>query len=363
MKNSQKTVVVGMSGGVDSSVAALLLKQAGYNVIGLFMKNWDETNPDGTCTAAEDYKDVVRVCEKIDIPYYSIEFIKEYQEKVFTSFLAELKLGRTPNPDVLCNKEIKFDVFYQKAMELGADFLATGHYCQLGQDEHGIHLLKGKDPGKDQSYFLYAVERSCFPKVLFPIGHLAKTEVRRLAREFDIPTKEKKDSTGICFIGERNFRKFLSGFIQYSQGDIVNLKGEVIGTHCGTAFYTIGQRKGLGLGGQGDPWFVLDKDVANNRLIVERGTNHPGLFASRLIASDLIWDGIDLNKNLPYACKAKIRYRQPDQECVIEKFESGRVTVFFPQAQRAITPGQSIVFYLNDTCLGGGFIEGVCKNA
>lgn len=363
MNNSEKTVVVGMSGGVDSSVAALLLKQAGYKVIGLFMKNWDETNPDGSCTAAEDYQDVIRVCEKLDIPYYSIEFIKEYQEKVFASFLAELKLGRTPNPDVLCNKEIKFDVFYQKAMELGADFLATGHYCQLTHDEKGSHLTKGNDPNKDQSYFLYAVDRSCFAKVLFPIGHLPKTEVRRLAREFDIPTKEKKDSTGICFIGERNFRKFLADFIQYRQGDIVNLKGEVVGRHCGTAFFTIGQRKGLGLGGQGDPWFVLDKDTENNKLIVERGTDHPGLFSSKLVATDLIWDGIDLQNNLPYSCKAKIRYRQPDQDCVIEKFEDGKVTVSFFVAQRAVTPGQSIVFYQGTTCLGGGFIENVCKDA
>lgn len=363
MSAEQKTVVIGMSGGVDSSVAALLLKQAGYKVIGLFMKNWDETNPDGSCTATQDYQDVVKVCEKIDIPYYSIEFIKEYQERVFASFLEELKKGRTPNPDVLCNKEIKFDVFFQKAIELGADYLATGHYCQVAQDASGFHLAKGVDPNKDQSYFLYAVDRSCFSKVLFPIGHLPKPEVRRIAREFDIPTKEKKDSTGICFIGERNFRKFLSEFIQYREGDIVNLKGEKIGQHFGTAFYTIGQRKGLGLGGQGEPWFVLDKDVTNNRLVVERGTTHPGLFASELVANELIWDGPELSKNLPYHCKAKIRYRQPDQECIITKYEGGKVFVHFPTPQRAITPGQSIVFYKDEICLGGAFIDEVCKKS
>jgi len=357
MTNLQKTVVVGMSGGVDSSVAALLLKQEGYKVIGLFMKNWDETNPDGTCTAANDYQDVVHVCEKLDIPYYSIEFIKEYQEKVFSSFLSELKKGRTPNPDILCNKEIKFDVFYQKAMELGADFLATGHYCQLAHEEKGAHLRKGVDSNKDQSYFLYAVDRNIFQKVLFPIGHLPKSEVRRLAHEYDIPTKEKKDSTGICFIGERNFRKFLSEFIQYSEGDIVNLKGEVLGRHCGTAFFTIGQRKGLGLGGQGDPWFVLEKDIENNRIIVERGIDHPNLFAKKLVATDLIWDGVNLAENIPYSCRAKIRYRQPDQECLIEKIENGMVHVSFSVSQRAITAGQSIVFYQNDLCLGGAYIE------
>jgi len=346
-------VVIGMSGGVDSSVSALLLKQQGYEVIGLYMKNWEELDASGTCSSQKDFEDVAKVCEQIDIPYYTVNFVKEYREHVFEHFLRELKAGNTPNPDILCNREIKFKALLDKAIALGADFLATGHYARV--DDHH-RLLKGLDPAKDQSYFLYSLKESTLAKVLFPIGHLEKKEVRAIASRHHLATSEKKDSTGICFIGERDFRHFISHYIPYQPGNFENREGKVIGQHVGVAFYTIGQRKGLAIGGPGDAWFVVGKDVARNVVIIEQGTDHPALYAPRLLATQIHW----MNHpppSLPFACHAKIRYRQADQACRIVSIEGDRVLVEFDQPQRAITPHQSIVFYVGDHCLGGAMIE------
>ncbi|HXF29033.1 MAG TPA: tRNA 2-thiouridine(34) synthase MnmA, partial [Chlamydiales bacterium] len=276
------TVVVGMSGGVDSSVTAALLKEAGYNVIGLFMKNWEEKDAAGICTQQADFEDVARVASQLQIPYYTVNFAKEYREQVFDEFLRELKKGRTPNPDILCNREIKFKHLLQEARRLGATHLATGHYAQIGQQD-GLHtLMKSLDPGKDQSYFLYTMTQEVLSQVLFPVGHLPKSEVRKLAKKWNLATAEKKDSTGICFIGERNFRPFLNQFLPYQKGNFETLTGKIVGEHHGIAFYTIGQRKGLGLGGEGEAWFVVGKDVARNVVFVERGVNHPALFSNTL---------------------------------------------------------------------------------
>ena len=345
------TVAVGMSGGVDSSVSALLLKKQGYNVIGLFMKNWEEKEK-GVCRSAKDAEDAANVCAKLEIPFYSVNFVQEYMDEVFSHFLEEIKLGFTPNPDILCNREIKFKVFLQKALDLGADFLATGHYAQINPQ---FALLKGKDPSKDQSYFLYTLKQSILQKVLFPIGHLNKVEVRRLAKEANLATAEKKDSTGICFIGKRDFREFLSHYIAYQKGPMETPEGKVVGEHMGIAFYTIGQRKGLSIGGPGDAWFVAGKDASRNVLIVTQGEDHPSLYASKLTATNPTW--VQEMPSFPLICKAKIRYRQEDAACLIEKLEEGRLTVSFPKPQRAITPRQSIVFYLGDVCLGGALIE------
>ena len=346
------TVIVGMSGGVDSSVVALLLKQQGYRVIGLFMKNWDEKNERGVCPAALEYEDVARVCDKLDIPYYSINFVKEYWENVFAVSLKEFQAGYTPNPDILCNREIKFKVFFDKAMELGGDFLATGHYCQTQNNQ----LLKGLDPEKDQSYFLYTIKENILKKVLFPIGHLQKKEVREIARKYDLPTSDKKDSTGICFIGERNFKEFLKQFLKPNPGHFEDLKGKILGSHEGIAYYTIGQRKGLGIGGAGEAWFVVNKDYKRNVVILAQGNDHPSLYQQSLIATDLTWVS-DKILQLPLNCKAKVRYRQEDQACTIHKTEEGKLFVSFALPQRAITPRQSIVFYDNEVCLGGGMIQ------
>ena len=347
----QKTVVVGMSGGVDSSVSALLLKQQGYRVIGLFMKNWDETDPvTGACTSAEDFSDVEQVCTQLDIPYYGINFVQEYRDLVFTEFLQEIRLGFTPNPDILCNKWIKFDVFLQKAKEVGADYIATGHYCQTD----GMHLIKGKDPLKDQSYFLHAISGHTLEKVLFPIGGMEKTEVRRLAQEHQLPVFNKKDSTGICFIGERNFTKFLSQYIPMESGEFRTLDETVVGKHCGACFYTLGQRRHLGLGGPGPRWFVIAKDITRNIVYVERG-EHPALFSSTLSADRITWIA-GTPPVFPLQCKAKIRYRQADQACTVTMGEGGLIHVGFDVPQRAITPGQAVVFYQDDVCLGGGVI-------
>ena len=343
-----KKVVVGMSGGVDSSVSALLLKEQGYEVIGLFMKNWEEK--DGSCTSSQDYEDVIRVCDTLDIPYYTINFVQEYWDTVFSHFLEELKLGYTPNPDILCNREIKFKVFFQKAMELGADYLATGHYAQTTDGQ----LLRSIDTEKDQTYFIYTLKKEILEKVLFPVGHLHKNQVRELAAKAGLSTAEKKDSTGICFIGERNFRPFLSQYIPYQEGNFETLSGKIVGKHQGTAFYTIGQRKGLKIGGPGEAWFVVGKDISRNVVVVEQGEDHPALYRSSLTASDLSWIG-EVPK-VPLRCSAKIRYRQPDQECLIEKIENGIAHVSFTTPQRAVTPRQAIVFYQGDTCFGGGLI-------
>jgi tRNA-specific 2-thiouridylase len=359
---SDTLVVVGMSGGVDSSVCAALLKEEGYNVVGLFMKNWEEFDEHGVCQASKEFKDVEKVCEKIGIPYYSVDFIKEYRDQVFSQFVEEYKLGFTPNPDVLCNREIKFKVFFEKARELGADFLATGHYCQTEIKDGEYRLLKGNDPKKDQSYFLYTIKKETLAHVLFPIGHLPKSKVRELAHKYDLATKDKKDSTGICFIGERNFKNFLSNYITFEDGNFETLTGEIVGRHTGATYYTIGQRKGLGLGGAGEPWFVVGKDIKRNVVIVERGEFHPSLYADSLYATDLSFVSGDFKFDLPLKCKAKIRYRQQDQDCLITKIEDDFIEVHFDKPQRAITPRQSIVFYLDDICLGGAMIKSTGPN-
>lgn len=347
-----KTVIVGMSGGVDSSVSALLLKQQGYRVIGLFMKNWEETDANGACQSSKEYEDVVRVCEQLQIPYYSVNFVEEYRQSVFEQFIKDFKAGLTPNPDILCNREIKFKVFLQKAFEMGADFLATGHYCRT-QDGR---LFKGLDPEKDQSYFLHAVPKNSLEKVLFPIGNLTKKEVRAIAREHKLATSEKKDSTGICFIGKRDFKPFLSKFVASEPGNFETLSGQIVGRHDGLAFYTLGQRKGMGLGGEGDAWYVIGKDLKRNVVLVERGADHPALYASELTAYSPSWVKHPI-PSFPYSCRAKIRYRQQDQPCTIVSLEKETLLVQFADPQRAITPGQSIVFYDGDECLGGSVIQ------
>lgn len=354
--SSQKTVVVGMSGGVDSSVTALLLKEQGYRVMGLFMKNWEEQDENGLCTSASDYEDVRRVSEQLDIPYYAVNFVNEYRQQVFTQFVEDFKKGLTPNPDILCNREIKFKVFMDKALELGADYLATGHYCQNLIVEQKNALIKGTDPQKDQTYFLYTLNHKILEKVLFPIGHLGKNEVRRIARHHNLATSEKKDSTGICFIGERHFRTFLSQYVPAQPGDFKTLSGKIVGKHQGAAYYTLGQRKGLGIGGAGEAWFVVAKDMEKRVVYVEQGSDHPALYCSELCAIDLTWVSGEA-PTLPFACNSKVRYRQSDLPCVIETIEAGKARVTFPQPQRAVTPGQSVVFYDGAVCLGGGVIQ------
>ncbi len=342
-------IVVGMSGGVDSAVSALLLKEQGHEVIGLFMKNWEEE--EGACHALEDYEDVVKVCEQLKIPYYSVSFAKEYWENVFTHFLEELKLGFTPNPDILCNREIKFKLLLDKALSLGADALATGHYCRTD----GTLLLKGSDPQKDQSYFLYTIKESILPSVLFPVGNMEKAAVREIAKKAGLANAAKKDSTGICFIGKRDFKSFLNRYLPYQKGEFRTLDGNIVGEHDGIAYYTIGQRKGLGIGGPGDAWFVVKKDVERNIVFIEQGDDHPALYTSELIATDVSWVGIP--PVAPYRCSAKVRYRQPDQVCTITQIDADHLRVTFDQPQRAVTPRQSIVFYDGDVCLGGALIR------
>lgn len=346
------TIVMGMSGGVDSSVAAYLLKKAGHNVIGLFMKNWEESEKDEHCPAAKDWQDVVSVCSHLDIPFYGVNFADDYKERVFSYFLEESRAGRTPNPDILCNREIKFDALFKKAKELGADYLATGHYAR--RSDAG-ELLRGADTNKDQSYFLHALKSDVLKKVMFPIGDLPKPEVRRIAREAGLSTSEKGDSTGICFIGERNFREFLSQFIAFEPGPILSTDGKKVGEHVGLPFYTIGQRKGMAIGGPGDAWFVCNKDIKTNILTVAQGKDHPALFLPSLNASSVTW--VSEPPKESFSCTAKIRYRQDDQACQVTILEDNSLYVHFEQPQRAVTPGQSIVFYNRDVCLGGAVIN------
>ena len=353
--NGEQTVVVGMSGGVDSSLCAFLLKEQGYRVIGLFMKNWEEDNDEGECTSAADFDDVRQVCAQISIPCYSINFVKEYRSQVFDHFLKELQSGRTPNPDILCNKEIKFHCFLKKAKELGADYLATGHYAQIHHLEGQAHLMTAKDPLKDQTYFLYTLTDAILKQVLFPIGHLEKAEVRQLARRYQLATSEKKDSTGICFIGERNFRQFLGRYIGAQPGHFETLDGQVVGQHPGAAFFTLGQRKGMGIGGPGEPWFVGGKDISRHVVYVAQGKNHPALFCDELTASSLSWV-TNAPSQFPFDCESKVRYRQISSSCQIISLENETVKVRFKEPQRAVTPGQSIVFYKDKLCLGGGVI-------
>ncbi len=343
-----------MSGGVDSSVVALIVKLQGYRTIGLFMKNWDEINPDGSCSADADYQDVIKVCENLDVPYYSVNFVEEYRTAVFEEFLDDYRNGFTPNPDVLCNREIKFKVFFEKARLLGADYLATGHYCQLDTSEGGARLKKAIDQNKDQTYFLYAVEKEVLNHVLFPIGHLPKPKVRELATKFNLATSAKKDSTGICFIGERNFKNFLSQYIQGVKGNFVSTEGKVLGQHDGTCFYTLGQRKGMGIGGPGEAWFVVAKNHASNEVILAQGDDHTALYADGLTATELNW--LIPNPPSTFRAKAKVRYRQTEQDCSVT-LEGERVKVIFDQPQRAMTPRQSVVFYVDEICVGGGIIE------
>ena len=356
-----QTVVCGMSGGVDSSVAAVLLKEQGYNVVGVFMKNWEETSDDGACTAEEDYYDVKRVCTKIGIPYYTVNYSKEYYDKVFENFLEEYKKGRTPNPDVLCNREIKFGPFLEFAKKIGADFIATGHYAKTEHKDGKTYLLKAKDLNKDQSYFLNQLSQSQLEKVLFPLCDIEKPKVREIAEKHGFINAKKKDSTGICFIGERNFRNFLKNYLPIKEGDIVSVDGRNLGKHIGLAYYTIGQRKGLNIGGRNDgngkPYFVVKKDLENNRLIVSQG-EEDCLFSSGLISYKINWIPEKPNKT-KFDCNAKFRYRQPDQAVNVEIFDDGKVKVLFKEKQRAVTPGQFVVFYDGDYCLGGGVIEEV----
>ena len=354
-----KTVVVGMSGGVDSSVAALLLKEQGYNVIGLFMNNWEEKDECGVCTGEEDFADVRRVAGAIGIPYYSINFAKEYYDRVFTYFLTEYEKGRTPNPDVLCNREIKFKEFKQFAKELGADYVATGHYCDILHDGDTHYLLKAKDQGKDQTYFLNQLSQSQLADVLFPLGKMDKSEVRAIAEKYNLATATKKDSTGICFIGERNFRKFLQNYIPNQRGEMRTYDGKVIGEHLGLMYYTIGQRKGLNIGGQkgddGGRWFVIEKDLKNNILYVAHG-GEERLYSDGLVCSNINWIPSKPNQT-EFNCTAKFRYRQPEQECKVVLDGKGGAIVEFKEKQRAITEGQFAVFYDGNKCIGGGVIE------
>ncbi|GGJ01725.1 tRNA-specific 2-thiouridylase MnmA [Alicyclobacillus cellulosilyticus] len=351
-------VVVGMSGGVDSSVAAWLLKQQGYDVVGVFMKNWDEEDPTGACTAAEDFADVARVCEQIGIPYYSVNFAREYFDRVFTHFLREYEQGRTPNPDVLCNREIKFKELLALAQSLGADYLATGHYARVAVRDGRYRLLRAVDANKDQTYFLYMLGQAPLAKAMFPIGHLTKPQVREIARAAGLATAEKKDSTGICFIGERNMRAFLQRYLPAQPGEMRSLDGRLMGRHEGLMYYTIGQRHGLRIGGQGsgEPWFVVGKDVARNILWVAQGANHPSLYSTGLIASDLHWVAGE-PPGERFVCTARFRHRQPDQPVTVTLLPGGQCRIDFAAAQRAITPGQAVVLYDGDECLGGGTIE------
>ncbi|KRE46867.1 tRNA 2-thiouridine(34) synthase MnmA [Paenibacillus sp. Soil522] len=357
-------VVVGMSGGVDSSVTALLLKQQGYDVVGIFMKNWDDTDEFGHCTAEEDSEDVRRVCEQIGIPYYTVNFERQYFDKVFTYFLDEYKRGRTPNPDVMCNREIKFGDFLKRAMELGADYLATGHYARVERTEDGLtKLLRGVDSNKDQTYFLSALNQKQLAKAMFPIGHLPKPEVRRIAEEAGLYTAKKKDSTGVCFIGERNFKTFLSGYLPAQAGDMIDIQsGEKKGRHDGLMYYTLGQRQGLGIGGSGsgEPWFVADKDLERNILYVVQGESHPSLYSESLTASGMNWI-MPVTDTGTFRCTAKFRYRQPDQGVSVTVLEDGSAHIAFDKPQKAITPGQAVVLYDGEECLGGGTIETVQK--
>lgn len=354
-------VVVGMSGGVDSSVAALILKEQGYDVIGIFMKNWDDTDENGVCTATEDYEDVIRVCNQIGIPYYAVNFEKQYWDKVFTYFLDEYKAGRTPNPDVMCNKEIKFKAFLEHAMNLGADYLATGHYARVEDRDGERKMLRGLDENKDQTYFLNQLSQDQIEKVLFPIGNLEKSRVRELAKEANLATATKKDSTGICFIGERNFKEFLGNYLPAQPGNMETMNGEVKGKHDGLMYYTIGQRQGLGIGGSGEPWFVVGKDLERNVLLVEQGFHNELLYSDSITAVNVSFVS-DKEKPKTFECTAKFRYRQPDNAVTVELQDDGTAKVLFKEPIRAVTPGQAVVFYDGEECLGGGTIDEIFKN-
>ena len=352
-------VVVGMSGGVDSSVAALLMKRAGHEVIGVFMKNWEEKDENGVCTSERDWADVRSVCEALDIPYYSVNFAKQYYERVFEHFLSEYRKGRTPNPDVLCNREIKFNVFLDFAEQLGAEKLVTGHFASIDCVNGEYRLLRAADENKDQTYFLYMLGQRALSKALFPVGNLTKAQIRQIAREAGLPVSEKKDSTGVCFIGERNFKQFLSGYLPAQPGDMVTPDGRVVGRHDGLMYYTLGQRRGLGIGGggNGQRWFVLGKDLARNRLIVSQGEDD-ALFSLSATGSELTWlaERPPAAEGEPLDCQVRLRHRQPLQDCRLT-LSGGRAHMAFATPQRAVTPGQSAVFYQGQVCLGGAIVD------
>jgi len=360
----KKKVVVGLSGGVDSSVAALLLKEQGYDVVGLFMKNWEDDDNDEYCSSKQDLIDAVSVADKLGIEIEAVNFSKEYKDRVFSNFLEEYQAGRTPNPDILCNAEIKFKAFLDHAMGLGADLIATGHYAQVRENplKPGLfQLLKAEDGSKDQSYFLYRLNQTQLSKTLFPLGHLLKRDVREIARKAGLANSEKKDSTGICFIGERPFQEFLSRYLPRQPGEMQTPEGKVVGQHEGLMYYTLGQRQGLKIGGSresnGEPWFVAAKDMQNNVLTVVQGHEHPLLLNDGLVASQLHWiSGDEPESHWVYA--AKTRYRQPDAPCEIDRLDSTAMEIRFGQKQWAITPGQSAVVYESTVCLGGGIITG-----
>ena len=355
-----KRVTVGMSGGVDSSVSALLLLEAGYEVSGLFMKNWDEDDGTEFCTAREDLEDAASVCDRLGIPLKTCNFAAEYWDRVFEVFLTEYRLGRTPNPDILCNKEIKFKAFFDYAQALGADLIATGHYARVTEDAGRYHLLKGLDASKDQSYFIYTLGQTQLSKTLFPIGGLQKVEVRAMAQKAGFDNARKRDSTGICFIGERRFKTFLQRYLPAQPGTIETDEGQVVGRHEGLMYYTLGQRRGFGVGGirgqDQEAWYVLAKDLERNVLVVGQGHDHPLGLSDTLEAGTLDWCDNE-PPEFPVQCKAKTRYRQEDQACWVESIGDERCLVRFETPQRAVTPGQSVVFYQEDRCLGGGIIE------
>lgn len=360
-----KTVVIGMSGGVDSSVAAILLKKQGYNVIGLFMRNWDTSvngdflgNPnlnDNICPQEQDYNDAVKVCEKLGIELHRVDFVKEYWDYVFTYFLDELKKGRTPNPDIMCNKYIKFDMFAKEAKKIGADYIATGHYARM---ENG-KLLRGVDSNKDQTYFLSQLSNKQLENVLFPVGDLEKPEVRKIAEEYDLITADKKDSTGICFMGERNFKQFLENYLPNTPGDIINIETkELVGRHIGLMYYTIGQRRGLDLGGNKERLFVVGKDLNKNVLYVALGDDNDYLYSTSALIEQTNW----MNHDKITKCTAKFRYRQEDNDVEVEYIDDDHILVKYSQGVRSVTPGQACVLYLGEECLGGGIIKEVYKN-
>jgi tRNA-specific 2-thiouridylase len=361
MNNNRKScVVVGMSGGVDSAVTALLLKQQGYEVIGLFMKNWEDDDDSEYCSSRQDLIDAVSVADTIGVPIEAVNFAKEYKDRVFSYFLSEYEAGRTPNPDILCNSEIKFKAFLDHAIRLGADKIATGHYAKVREQDGAFQLLKADDHSKDQSYFLHRLNQQQLSKSMFPLGDIPKSKVREIAREHGLSNHAKKDSTGICFIGERPFREFLNRYLPTKPGDMVNPEGKVMGQHMGLSFYTYGQRQGLGIGGgkesSGEPWFVAGKDMAKNRLIVVQGHAHPALLNPELNALDMHWIS-GYAPDVSRAFAAKTRYRQQDAACRIAMSEHDSTHFTFDEAQWAVTPGQSLVVYDGEICLGGGIIK------
>ncbi len=366
MQRTREKIIVGMSGGVDSSVSAYLLQQQGYRVEGLFMKNWEEDDTEEYCSAAVDLADAQQVCDGLGIRLHTVNFSGEYWDNVFEHFLAEYRNGRTPNPDVMCNREIKFKAFLDHAKTLGANRIATGHYVRSRETNGRYQLLRGLDPNKDQSYFLYLLNQQQIAHALFPVGELDKREVRDIAKQQNFVVHAKKDSTGICFIGERKFSDFLQRFIPAQPGPIVSLDGDTIGEHGGLMYYTIGQRQGLGIGGTSEgseaPWYVVDKRLDRNQLVVAQGLNHPALFHTHCSATDLHWIDREISE-MPFDCGAKIRYRQQDAACRILEIHGGRARVGFAEAQRAITPGQAIVFYEGEQCLGGATIESAYNTA